>query len=46
MNLQLTIIIGLLGGIGMFIGDRFLYYDKQGYKSQDNLQSIIEIMKN
>ena len=45
MKVQLAMLIGLLGGIGMFFGDMILYYDKGGYKSKDSVSAIIEIMK-
>jgi len=46
MDLQLFLIIGLLGAIIMFCGDMILYYSKNDYVNDGTLNPIIDIMKN
>ncbi|MBR1815348.1 MAG: hypothetical protein IJ763_01465 [Lachnospiraceae bacterium] len=45
MNLEITMVIGLIGAFLMFCGDMTLYYSKNDYKHDGTLNPIIDIMK-
>lgn len=45
ITLRMVLYIGLLGSFLMFLGDMFLYYDKEDYDSEDTLNSIVNLMK-
>ena len=45
MNLEITMVIGLIGAFLMFCGDMTLYYSKNDYKHDGTLNPITDIMK-
>lgn len=45
MSLQVALLMGLLAGVGMFLGDMVLYYSKDDYLSENGVHDIVEIMK-
>ncbi len=45
MNLRLSMLIGLIGALGMFLGDMTLYYSRNDYQNDGTLLPIVEIMK-
>lgn len=45
MNLTITLLLGLIAAITMFLGDMCLYFDKDDYIDKDGVNGIINIMK-
>ncbi|MCR4561863.1 MAG: hypothetical protein K5694_01465 [Bacilli bacterium] len=43
-TLQITLLIGLIGSLLMYVGDMTLYFDKNDYDSKDKWNSMFEIM--
>ncbi|MCR5144962.1 MAG: hypothetical protein K6B67_06615 [Lachnospiraceae bacterium] len=46
MSITLLLFIGLIGAVGMFLGDMTLYFDRADYENDGTLNPVINIMKN